>query len=216
MEKVRKGFLVALLAGAVIAQAGLAAAASFTNSTFASVDASSTTRTVSATGAGTVTDVNITIDFSKCDDPAPGPADTGCTVDGFSFNREIHFRLESPEGTQVELVVLNTYSGQTPGDRVVVGFDDEASTVVGGPVLLDGAFQPVGSLSDFDGENSEGTWTLLVEDTTGADPLQFYSFTLCINEAGECVVADARVPAPAALFLVGLGLTALGVIRRRI
>lgn len=217
MRKGWKGFWVAAAAVAFVGHAGLAGAASFTNSTFGSVDANSFTRTVNASGAGVVTDLNITIDFSKCDDPNPGPAATGCTGGGFSFNREIHFRLTSPNATEVELVIQDSYSGQTPGARVIVGFDDEASTTVGGPLLISGPFRPVEALSAFDGEASDGTWTLLVHDTVGADPLQFYRFTLCINETEACVVATSNaVPAPAALLLVGLGVTAFGVIRRRI
>lgn len=217
MLRMLKRSVAGLIGGMLLAGGGLAEAATLTNSTFGSVDAGSFDRTVNVAGVGTISDVRIAIDFSKCDDPNPGPAATGCTGGGFSFNREIEFRLTSPDATSVFLVTPDTYSGQTPGDRVLVLFDDDAATQVGGSLLLDGVFSPVGSLADFIGENADGVWTLRVLDDTGADPLQFYSFTLCINEQGECagVTQPPRVPAPATLLLLGLGLTSLGWIRRR-
>jgi hypothetical protein len=158
--------------------------------TFGSVDAGSFTRNFVVSNApASITDVDILIDFSKCDDPAPSPNDQGCIGQTFSFNREIMFQLTSPSGTTVDLVLADTYSGQTPGVRVIVTFDDEAPTPVGSTVnglgervLSTGRFRPVGSLAAFEGQNPNGTWTLTVQDTTGADPLQFYKALLCINE----------------------------------
>jgi subtilisin-like proprotein convertase family protein len=215
MIRMLKRSVAGLIGGMLLAGGGLAEAATFTNNTFGSVDASSIDRTVDVAGVGTITDVRIAIDFSKCDDPNPGPAATGCTGGGFSFNSEIVFQLTSADGTTVDLVTANTYDGQTPGARVLVLFDDDAATQVGGDQLLNGIFSPIGSLSDFIGEDADGTWTLRVTDTVGQDPLQFYSFTLCINEEGECAGVTQAVPAPATVLLLGLGLTTLGWIRRR-
>jgi Proprotein convertase P-domain len=214
MARMLKRSVAGIVGGVLLAGGGLTEAATFTNNTFGSVDAGSFDRSVNVGGVGTISDVRIAIDFSKCDDPNPGPAATGCIGAGDSFNEEIVFQLTSADGTTVDLVTEFTYSGQEPGARVLVLFDDDAATQVGGPLLLNGTFSPVGSLSDFIGEDADGTWTLRVEDTVSQDPLQFYSFTLCINEEGECA-GVTQVPAAATLLLLGLGLTTLGWIRRR-
>lgn len=219
MTRIAKELVASLIGGMLLAGGALTEAATFTNSTFGSVDDGAFDRVLIVAGVGTISNVRIAIDFSKCDDPNPGPAATGCTGTGFSFNDEIKLELISPSATTVLLVDFDTYAGQTPGDRVVVLFDDDAASAVGGDPLLDGTFSPVGSLSDFIGENADGAWALRVTDGAGGDPLQLYGVTLCINEQGECAgVAPPPpgVPAPATLLLLGLGLTSLGWIRRRI
>ena len=197
-----------------------------TNSDFGSVDGSgegpgSLTRTFAISGAGVVTDVDILIDFSKCGGPAPDPTDTRCLGTGPSFNSEIVFQLTSPNGTTVNLVTpfddeteSSTYTGQTPGARVTVTFDDETPVQVGGQSLQFGRFQPadvdVGGLAALNGPVPDGLWTLTVQDTAGGDPLQFYSATLCINEPcpaitsliiGDVNASDARDAVDARLLL---------------
>lgn len=206
---VRFGTVVAA-ALAVLSPLPSAAAVIVNNSTYGYFDGSSGTRSLSVVGAGTISDIDLTIDFSKCDDPAIGAAGTACTGTGFSYNDEIVFRLTGPDGsTTVNLVDANTYGGQTPGDRIVVTFDDEAATTVGGSLLQDGTFRPVSPLSTFDGLNGDGTWTLFIGDTDGLDPLEFFSATLTIN-------ADVnQVPEPGTLAVFGIGLLGLGALRRR-
>jgi len=61
---------------------------------------------------------------------------------------DVEIELESPTGTVVALETFNTGSGAFAAKT----YDDE------------GGFPPAGSLSDFDGETSAGTWTLTVRD----------------------------------------------------
>lgn len=185
-------------------------AVSVSNTTYGTVDAGSFNRTFSVSGASTIADVDITIDFSKCDDPAPGPLDVHCIAGGNAYANEIVFQLTSPGSTTVNIISAGTYASGNSGDRVTVHFDDEAATTVGGATLLSGDFRPVGLLSAFDGQDPNGTWTLRVADTTGADPLQFYSATLNIS-------TGSPVPEPSTyvMLLSGLGAMVTYVRRRR-
>lgn len=199
-----------MLAAAVLALLPTAASAvivSETNSTIAVVDGSSTTRDVTFAQSGTINDLNITIDFNKCDGEAynaPGP----CVAGGFSFNSEISFILVAPTLQQVTLVSAGLFGGNTPGQRSTITFDDAGAAIVSGSVPTTGIFAPVGSLSTFDGLNINGTWTLFIQDNVGLDALSFHSFTINAD------ISDVVVPAPAAIALFGLGFAALGLRRR--
>ena len=199
-----------------------------TNSTFGTVDGSVNGDTLNrdfiVSDAGTtITNVDILIDFSKCGNPAPGPNDTRCLGTGSSFNSDIAFQLMSPSETIVDLVFsfnseVATYGGQTPGARVSVTFDDQTETQVGGQKLQFGRFQPVEPLTAFNSQSPNGTWTLILQDTfngsfSNDSPLQFYSATLCINEAcpaitsliiGDVDASDARDAMDASVLLEAL------------
>ena len=175
------GILVSTSQGSIIVE-------SASYSPVVKVDQSSATRSLSVLGAGTIADVNVLIDFTKSDDPI---ADDGTPVGtNFSFSREIVFKLISPLGTIVDLVNEDTYSGQTPGARVSVTFDDSAASQVGGPSLISGAFRPVSPLSAFVNELAFGNWTLFVQDTVGSDPLSLNAWTLTITTNDNGVVPE--------------------------
>lgn len=212
MNRILRGTIAALLAavtfGAAPAKAGFITA---TNSTPGLFDASSDTRTVAFTGAeagfgtGVITNVVISINFAKADGESFDPPFPG----GAPFYNEIVFRLTSPGGTIVNLInagSFNVGSGQFDG---TITFDQSAAQVVNDnpDQPQAGTFRPIGDLNTLNGENALGTWSLFIQDTTGADALRFRSFTLDVNTVNP-------VPAPPAVVMFGIGLVGLAGFRR--
>lgn len=183
-----------------------AAVVSSTNTTYGVFDGSEGTRALRVDARGTVRDVNITVEFSKCDDPPIGPNGTRCLGSGDPFEEEFMLRLIGPDGTAVDLVqAYSTYDGSGRGaGRVSVTFDDEALRAAG-PRIEAGSFRPAQALSAFDGMNTFGSWTLDLQDFFPADPLEFFSARLDIT------YDPAPVPEPATLAMLGLGLGLMGM-----
>ncbi len=78
---------------------------------------------------------------------------------------EVTFTLESPSGTVVELV--NRACDGTANYNV--NFDGEGMANLPCPYNNGGTYQPSGSLGDFNGEMSGGTWTLTINDAVNFD-----------------------------------------------
>ncbi len=73
--------------------------------------------------------------------------------------KSLRMTLISPAGTEV--VLYDQTCGNTV--RFTTGFDDQAPQAIQCPPDDGIVFQPIGNLSDFIGENTQGNWTLRIE-----------------------------------------------------
>ena len=99
--------------------------------------------------AGSVTDVNVTIDVTH------------------SWIADLRIWLRSPAGTEIRLMWRRGGGGD---DLDGTTFDDEAAqSITDGGAPFAGSFRPEDPLSTFDGEVAAGTWTLRVWDAEAGD-----------------------------------------------
>lgn len=202
----------AAFAFAFLACAGASATVVATNTSYGVIDGTLDTRRLTVAEHGWITDLNILVEFSKCDDPPIGPNGSACRGPSDPFEEEIAFTLTGPDGRSVDLVLpYETYTGATRGaGRVSVNFDDEAPDAVG-PRIAAGTFRPEGRLGLFDRTDMFGDWTLSLQDFSPGDPLEFFSASLDIS----FTTGPAPVPEPATLAMLGLGLLGMRAVRRR-
>lgn len=112
---------------------------------------------------------------------------------------DLRFTLRSPAGTQVEVLVHPCGSE----DDFYLSLDDEADTgVLPCPPIDGGAYIPTNPLSAFDGENSTGTWSLIVNDDYAADSGTLEAWGLDITSGGaDTVYYTSAAPNPTGLTL---------------
>jgi hypothetical protein len=190
------------------AQAGVVAA----DATYGVVDGSQEERILTVATHGIIGDLNVSLEFAKCDGP-PLPVDgNNCLATGNAFNDEIYFLLTSPSGITVRLIDVGTYFEGTRGSgRVSLLLDDEAAAAVGGPLLASGTFRAVQGLSAFDGMDMFGNWRLTVGDSDADDPLTYFRSSLAV----DTLVPPKTVPEPGSICLFGLGMLAFWRAARR-
>ena len=106
------------------------------------------TLTIDAIDSVTINDVNVQLNISH------------------TYVSDLKVKLTSPNGTIVEL--FNTQCGDN--DNVNATFDDSGIALVcGGNPVISGTLIPFQLLSAFNGQLSQGTWTLTVQDLYNSD-----------------------------------------------
>jgi subtilisin-like proprotein convertase family protein len=132
------------------------------------------TRTITVPVVGTINDVNVLN-----------------LVGTHTRMGDLSFTLTSPQGTVVSLMA-NVCGTNNNFD---IDFDDAAaSAVIPCPPTTGLSYQPVGNLSDFNGQNSAGTWTLTITDNQNMQggSLTSWSLEICVNPTVSCT--DPTLP----------------------
>jgi hypothetical protein len=133
----------------------------------------------------TITKVRVSITWLK----KGGGNQTSCGTahnGGNPYHSETSFRVQSPDGTIINLVNSGTYGGSTTSIVTTV-FEDGFSSVSSGIPPVSGTFSPASSLSGFNGKAPNGAWTLLPNDNGSGDPLCVSGFSVTVT-AGSVAV----------------------------
>ncbi|MDF1698938.1 MAG: M12 family metallo-peptidase [Saprospiraceae bacterium] len=96
-----------------------------------------------------------------------------------SNNKDMRVSLISPEGKQVVLV-----SNKCEQQDFNCGFDDDSNVGVKCPLNNGSVYAPQGNLSDFNGDELQGTWLFQIEDTKSGNggKLTGVIVELCSNQ----------------------------------
>jgi subtilisin-like proprotein convertase family protein len=109
------------------------------------------------------------------------------------YLEDLSVKVISPDGTEVQLFTNVGGGGDNFKNTM---FNDEADTSIadGVPPFI-GVYQPEGSLSDFDGLNTQGTWLLEITDDSKLDVGTLVCWNLTIDCAPVAKCQDVTVPA---------------------
>lgn len=139
-------------------------------------------------------------------------ADVNVSLNGFEHNSWGDLIVSLTHG-DITVLLTKNQGGSKKADGTYI-FDDSAVNLIGntGNNWKAGTYNPFGSLSDFNGVNSAGIWTLTVYDTVkNGKAGELCDWTLQLTPTSE-------VPEPAtwAMMIAGFGLVGLQLRRRRI
>jgi subtilisin-like proprotein convertase family protein len=154
--------------------------------------------------------------------------DVNVTLAGLqhSFPQDVSILLVPPPGTVPGVVLMSRAAGSAPISNIRVVFDDEASVVLPPTgTITDGSYRPgdykasdsyanpapLGpyndTLSDLDGINPNGTWSLYVQDEASQDSgLIAQGWTLNISTTGGASAMVVPVDTTLSINQVGDGL----------
>jgi uncharacterized repeat protein (TIGR01451 family) len=162
----------------------------------------------SNTTAGAITDNNcatagqITRTFVVGSSYIVGDVDIGILL-SHSYRSDLRLTLTSPAGTSVTVMTWagNVQSGDNMNDR----FDDEAAAAIAAhnatvvdpltpaPPPYSHSFQPSNPLSAFDGQNAQGTWTMVLCDAVAADTGTFTRADLFITSTSITITKTSEI-----------------------
>ncbi|MGB0973819.1 MAG: S8 family serine peptidase, partial [Flavobacteriaceae bacterium] len=129
-------------------------------------DEATVTSTLNVTDMVTISDLNVRVAYNH------------------SWIGDVAITLISPSGTRVDLIEVLTCTEET---NFNINFDDAAADAINCTAADNGGalttYQPVGSLIDFNGENSNGTWTLEITDGGPGDTGTVTEWVLDICDA---------------------------------
>ncbi len=108
-------------------------------------DPNGITTTINVSDTHIISDVNVNINIAH------------------TYIQDLKIKVISPSGTEV--VLYNQNCGSQ--NNIIATFDDDGNNL--NCSNIQGHVKPVGNLSDFYGENANGTWTLWVSDNAGQD-----------------------------------------------
>ena len=140
---------------------------------------SPTRSTATASGlAGTLTDVNLTVD-----------------IEHVSLG-QLTLYLLSPTGTRVELAAgvggeEADFAGTTFDDSACLPIDDATATAP-----YSGSYRPQGALTDLFGEDPNGVWILVIQDTASGDSGRLNAWSLEITTTSGSATVTGGSPSP--------------------
>ncbi len=124
-------------------------------------DVSTITSTLTLSGLGSITDVNVQLDISH------------------TFDADLDVFLISPTGVEIE---LTTDNGGPANHYTGTIFDDSAATSISaGSAPFRGTYLPESALSVLNGTSANGVWTLRVTDDSPSDVGTLNSWSLEIS-----------------------------------
>ena len=151
--------------------------------------------TLPVSGVGTITDVNFRLDALAGCSTVIG--NTNASVD-HTFLGDLSFRLTSPGGTAVNLILNRGSSGD---NYCTVLLDSQggfpAASTIPTTGAVSGTFTPESPLTAFNGQNANGTWTLNVNDNASQDTGNLRRFSLVFNN-GSCGSTPTPTATPTA------------------
>ena len=136
-------------------------------------DPNGITSTIQVSDSYSISDLNVSVNISH------------------TYIQDLKIKLTSPNGTEVTLFNQNCSSQ----DNIVTTFDDDGPAMDCGGMAGGNVYHPVGNLSDFNGENMNGTWTLFVSDNYSGDTGTLHSWSLHICHTEHVNVAEVPVDA---------------------
>jgi subtilisin-like proprotein convertase family protein len=163
------------------ANAGNSSVFSFTTASCATYSSTNVPVNISASGTPTIT--------STINVAATGTINDLNVVDlvgNHTWISDLTVTLTSPQGTNV--VLWDGICGDAVEDWDIILDDQAASATLPCPPTDGNAYQPLGALSAFSGEQMNGTWTLTIEDNFNQDggALESWGLNICFTPTVPC------------------------------